>query len=117
MTLHHIKDLDFAALQLQQTKQDHAKLVDYSHALELALNEVVAEQKWLKVQLDDEKQRSLTLETSHNQLDRRLRVLLRAWQDVLGSSKEIDSTADVVRCAQRLLSQTQYGFLLLFLIS
>ena len=51
--------------------------------MELALNEVVAENQWQKKLVTEAKEASLVLETRLEQIDRRLQVVTRHWLDML----------------------------------
>lgn len=57
--------------------------MQYAQALELAFNEVVAEQRWQQRVASDAKAAGLVADARVEQLQRRLQLLVRAWSDVL----------------------------------
>lgn len=105
----------------RQMQQDHEKLTQYTHALELAFNEVVAENAWQKQLVSEVKEENLKWEVRVEQTERRLQLFSRQWMDTLAPFDssfasdthlkiDKDGTIGTEKCMkllQKLLSRTQ----------
>lgn len=103
-------------------QQDHEKLMQYTHALELAFNEVVAENAWQKQLVSEVKEENLKWEVRVEQTERRLQLFSRQWMDTLAPFDSSFASSDThlkldkdgaigtekcIKMLQKLLSRTQ----------
>jgi hypothetical protein len=80
----------------QSQETEHNKLVDYMHALELALNEIVQDQSYATQQYQQGKHTAMMIEEQYEKLQRKMKVILHAWQEVVGVPLVAESTVSAV---------------------
>lgn len=139
---HSHLEIDRQRSHLRQFQHDQDKLLQYSQALELAFNEVVAENQWQKQVIQEAKARDIQWAARVEQTDRRLDLITRAWTEALGAYDPAllapvkpDATTTTTTAilfgdddigghrtdtllmhCQKLLSRTQYVVLLLSIV-